>query len=92
MNKNMDAIREFINRRPVRLILAVICLVFFVQGIMRVQMAQTNTQLFRGGGEILLWGGWMLANILRAYDKVANKLNIAINTGLAMVLVSMFMK
>ena len=92
MNNNTGAFWQFINRRPVRLVLAVICLVFFVQGIFRVQMAETNTQLFRGGGEILLWGGWMLANILRAYDKVANKLNIAINTGLVMVIVSMFMK
>ena len=92
MNNNMEAFWAFINRRPVRLVLAAICLVFFVQGIFRVQMAETNTQLFRGGGEILLWGGWMLANILRAYDKVAKKLKIAINTGLAMVIISMFMK
>ena len=90
MNKNMAAFWEFINLKPVRLVLALICLAFLTQGIYRVQAAPSEAQLFRGCGEILLWGSWMLANILRAYGKVARKLNIAINTGLAMVLVSMF--
>ncbi|MDR0933770.1 MAG: hypothetical protein LBM56_01600 [Burkholderiaceae bacterium] len=88
----MEKFWAFVNTKPVRLVLAVICLAFLTQGIYRVQVAQTDMQLFRGGGEILLWGGWMLANILRAYGKVARKLSIAVNTGLVMVLVSMFMK
>ncbi len=92
MNKNMEAFWAFVNTKPIRLVLAVVCLGFLIQGLYRVQVAQTDTQLFRGGGEILLWGGWMLVNILRAYGKVARKLNIAVNTGLAMVLLSMFMK
>ena len=92
MNPNMQAFWEFVNKKPVRLVLALICLAFLTQGIYRVQVAETDTQLFRGGGEILLSGGWMLANILRAYGKVARKLNIAINVGLVMVLISMFMK
>lgn len=89
---NVEAFWAFVNRKPVRLALAAICVVFMMQGIYRVQVAQTDVEMFRGGGEIVLWGSWTLANILRAYGKVARKLNIAINTGLAMVIVSLFMK
>lgn len=92
MKNNMESFWAFINQKPVRLVLAVICLAFLTQGIYRVQVAQTDMELFRGGGEILLWGGWTLANILRAYGKVARKLNIAINVGLVMVIISLFMK
>ncbi|MCM1511726.1 MAG: hypothetical protein NC112_01195 [Oxalobacter formigenes] len=89
---NMEAFWAFVNKKPVRLALAAVCMVFMMEGIYRVQIAQTDTEMFRGAGEIVLWGSWTLANILRAYGHVARKLNIAINTGLAMVLVSLFMK
>lgn len=89
---NVEAFWAFVNKKPVRLALAVICVMFMMQGIYRVQVAQTDVEMFRGAGEIVLWGSWTLANILRAFGMVARKLNIAINTGLVMVLVSLFMK
>lgn len=89
---NMQAIMAFFNRRPVRVVLAIICAVFMVQGIYRVNTATNNVQMFRGGGEILLWGSWLLVNVLFLFGKVARKINIAINTGLVMIIISMFMK
>ena len=81
----------FFNRQSVRLALAAFCFGLFVQGVLHVNRAETNVALFRGGGEMLLWGGWTIANVLRAFGKFAPRLGIAVNTGIAMILVSWFM-
>ena len=81
----------FFNRRSVRLGLAALCFCLFVQGLIHINAAETNAMIFRAGGEVLLWFSWMLANILRAFGKVAPRLNIAVNTGIAMILVSWFL-
>ena len=88
----MEDFWNFVNRKEVRIALALVCLVFFAQGVYRVQIAQTNAEIFRGGGEMLLWCSWALVNILRAFEKHAPRLNITVYTGLAMIVASFFVK
>lgn len=87
----MDAFWQFVNKRNVRLALAGFCFLLAVQGIYRIYLAQTNVEMFRGAGELVLWFSWALVNYLRANGKVAPKLNIAVNVGIAMLIVSWFM-
>ena len=86
----MEDFWAFVNRKEVRIALALFCLVLFVHGIYRTQSAQTTGELFRGGGQMLLWCSWALVNILHVYEKVAPRLSITVNTGIAMIIVSFF--
>ena len=88
----MDAFWQFVNKRSVRLVLATLCMCLALEGGYRIYLAQTNADMFRGAGELVLWLSWALVNYLRADGKVAPKLNIAVNVGIAMVVVSWFMK
>ena len=86
----MEGFWEFVNRKEVRIGLAIFCLALFVKGIYRTMGAQTSGEIFRGLGEMLLWFSWALVNILRVYDKVAPRLNITVNTGIAMIIIRFF--
>lgn len=88
----MESFWAFVNRRSVRFALAAFCVTFMVQGIFHVFEAPDNRAVFRGAGEILLFGGWAVSNTLHAYGKFMPRIGIAINTGLAMIVVSWFMK
>ena len=87
----MDAFWQFFNKRSVRFTLAALCFLLALQGIYRIYRAQTNVEMFRGAGELMLRTSWALVNFLRAKGKVAPKLNITVNVGIAMILVSWFM-
>ena len=87
----MDAFWQFVNKRSVRLALAAFCFFLAVQGGYRIYLAQTNLDIFRGAGDLVLWLSWALVNYLRANGKVAPKLNIAVNVGIAMLVISWFM-
>ena len=86
----MDAFWEFVNKRSVRLVLAAFCFLLAVQGVYGIVIAQNRWDLFRGVGEIVLWGSWAMVNILRVKGKVMPKLNIAVNIGIVMLLISWF--
>lgn len=86
----MDAFWAFVNKRSVRLILAAFCILLAIQGIYGIVIAQNRWDLFRGAGEIVLWGSWAAVNLLRAYGRVMPKLNMAVNIGIVMLLISWF--
>lgn len=86
----MDAFWEFVNKRSVRLVLAAFCLLLAIQGVYGIVIARDKWDLFRGVGEIVLWGSWAMVNILRVRGKVMPKLNIAVNIGIVMLLISWF--
>lgn len=86
----MDAFWEFVNKRSVRLVLAAFCLLLAIQGAYGIFIAQNGWDLFRGAGEIVLWGSWGLVNLLRANGKVMPKLGLLVNIGIVMLLISWF--
>lgn len=87
----MDAFLQFINRRSVRLALAAFCFFLALQGIYRIYLAQTHVEVFRGAGELVLWFSWALVNYLRANGRVIPKLNLVVNAGIIMLVISWFM-
>lgn len=87
----MQAFWEFVNQKYVRFGLASFCLMLAIQGIFRLFMGVTNAEILRGGGEVLLWGGWTVINMLRPYGRTVPNINIVINTGLACIVGSWFM-
>ena len=86
----MDAFWEFVNKRSVRFVLAAFCFLLAIQGVYCIVIAQTHWDLFRGAGEIVLWGSWAIVNLLRANGRVMPRLNIAVNIGIVMLLISWF--
>lgn len=86
----MDAFWEFVNRKSVRLVLAAFCILLAIQGVYGIAIAQNKWDLFRGAGEIVLWGSWAIVNLLRAHGRVMPKLNIVVNIGIVMLLISWF--
>lgn len=86
----MDAFWEFVNKRSVRLVLAAFCFLLAIQGVYGIVIARDKWDFFRGAGEIVLWGAWALVNFLRANGKVMPRLNIVVNIGIVMLLISWF--
>ncbi len=86
----MGAFWEFVNRRSVRLFLAAFCIMLAIQGVYGIVIAQNGWGIFRGVGEIVLWGSWAIVNLLRANGRAMPKLNMAINIGIVMLLISWF--
>ena len=86
----MDAFWEFVNKRSVRFVLAAFCILLAIQGVYGIVIARNGWDLFRGAGEIVLWGAWGLVNLLRARGRVMPKLNIVVNIGIVRLLISWF--
>ncbi len=86
----MQAFWEFINQKYVRFALASFCLMLAIQGIFRLFTGATNPEIIRGGGEVLLWGGWTVINVLRPYGRTVPRINLVINTGLVFIIISWF--
>lgn len=88
----MQSFWEFINRKPVRIALAAFCLMLAIQGAYLLFTGTGGKSILRGGGEVLLWGGWATVNMLRPFGRTITGINIPINIGLAMIIISWFMK
>lgn len=86
----MDSFWNFINKKPVRLALAGVCFLLTLQGLARILFSQATPALLRGGGEVLLWGGWAAINAAHPYGRTIPNVNIAINIGFVMVILSWF--
>lgn len=88
----MQSFWEFINRKPVRMALAAFCLMLAIQGAYLLFAGTGGKAIVRGGGEVLLWGGWAVVNVLHPFGRTIAGIHLLINVGLAMVVVSWFMK
>ena len=88
----MQSFLAFINRPSVRMALAAFCLVLTIRGGYLLFTGMTGKDIVRGGGEVMLWGGWALVNALRPFGRTIPGINILINVGLVMVIISWFLK
>jgi hypothetical protein len=79
---------DYLQRKNVRFTLAAICAFFAAQGIYLLFAGESRSDILRGGGEILLWGGWAVVNALKPYERTVPGLHIAINVGLILIVSS----
>lgn len=87
-----QTLSEFLERKNVRYGLAVVCILFALQGFYLLFSGQSRADFLRGGGEILLWGAWAIVNILKTRGKTLPGLNAAMNIGLVLIVASWIFK
>jgi hypothetical protein len=76
-----DSLNQLLQQKKVRLWLAAVCLIFAVIGIHLLLTGTTRADWLRGGGNILIWGGFAASNLARAYQRSTAGLNIPLNIG-----------
>ena len=79
---------EFIERKNVRFTLAAICFYFAVAALYQLLTGESRADLLRGGGGLLLWGGWAVVNVLKPFGRIVPGINAAINIGLVLIVAS----
>lgn len=83
-----DSLNELLQQKKVRLLLAVICLLFAVFGIHLLLSGTERADWLRGGGNALIWGGFAASNLAKAYKRNISGLNIPINIGALLLIAS----
>jgi hypothetical protein len=76
-----DSINQLLQQKRVRLLLAAVCLIFAVIGLHLLLTGTNRADWLRGGGNILIWGGFAASNLARAYNRSTSGLNIPVNIG-----------
>lgn len=87
-----DSLNELLQQKKVRLLLAAACLIFAVIGVHLLLTGTSRADWLRGGGNILIWGGFALSNLAKAYSRSTSGLNIPINIGGLLLVSSWFVQ
>jgi hypothetical protein len=82
------SLAELLQQKNVRLSLAVICTYFAIAGAWQLATGSNAVDWLRGGGNLLVWGGFAVSNVLKAYGRTQPGLNTAINVGVLLVVAS----
>jgi hypothetical protein len=83
---------EFIQQKKVRFALAAVCAYFALSSLHQLLTGEGQADWLRGGGGLLLWGGWAVINALKPYGRSVPGINMAINIGLVLVVASWIFK
>lgn len=87
-----DSLKALLQQKKVRLLLAAISLIFAFIGIHLLLNGTDRSDWLRGGGNILIWGGFAVTNLARAYNRSTSGLNIPINIGGLLLVASWFVQ
>ena len=87
-----DSLKELLQQKKVRLLLAAVCLIFAVIGVQLLLTGTSRADWLRGGGNILIWGGFAATNLTKAYKRNQSGLNIPINIGGLLLVASWFVQ
>lgn len=79
---------ELLEQKKVRFLLAAVCGLFAMQSLYQLLGGTGQADWLRGGGGLLLWGGWAVVNALKPYGRSVQGINAAINIGLVLVVAS----
>lgn len=85
-----DSLKALLQQKKVRLLLAAISLIFALIGIHLLLTGVDRADWLRGGGNILIWGGFAATNLAKAYNRSTSGLNIPINIGGVLLVASWF--
>jgi hypothetical protein len=83
-----QSLPDFLAKKNVRFALAAICGFFAAGSLYQLLTGVSNADWLRGGGGLLLWGGWALINALHPFGKTVPGVKAAINVGLLLVVAS----
>lgn len=83
-----QSLDEILKNKKVRLFLAAICIYFAVIGAYQLLTGTDQVEWLRGGGNLLVWGGFAVSNIVKAYGRTQPGINIPINIGVVLVVAS----
>lgn len=86
------SLNEILQQKNVRLALAVICVYLAISGAYLLFNGTTKEEWLRGGGNLLVWGGFAVVNGLKAYGRTLAGINIPLNIGMLLVLASWFVR
>jgi hypothetical protein len=92
MSSPLQSFREFFNRKSVRLFLGFFCLTLATYSLMVLINQQSQNELLRGVAGLLLWTGWAAVNFTFAFKYPVKGLNLLINAGLLIFLISYLMR
>lgn len=85
-----SSLNELLQQKRVRLVLAVVSTWFALRGAHQLLDGVTEVDWLRGGGNLLVWGGFAVLNGLKAYGRELPGINIAINVGVVLVIAAWF--
>jgi hypothetical protein len=83
---------EFLQKKSTRLVLAALCVYLALAGAHQLFTGTEQADWLRGGGNLLLWGGFAVMNAFKAYGRDIKGINIPINIGLVLVVGSWIAK
>ncbi|MFC7288713.1 hypothetical protein ACFQPC_11745 [Herminiimonas glaciei] len=84
-SKSLD---ELLAQKKVRLALTVMCTYFAIMGAYQLFTGVNQVDWLRGGGNLLVWGGFAVSNAMKAYGRTQPGINIPINIGVVLVVAS----
>jgi hypothetical protein len=80
-----SSLNELLQQKRVRLVLAVVCTWFALRGAYQLLDGPTQVDWLRGGGNVLVWGGFAVLNGLKAFGRTLAGINIPINVGIVLI-------
>lgn len=83
-----QSLEEILKQKKVRLLLAAICSYFAITAAYQLLTGTEQADWLRGGGNLLVWGGFAVSNIVKAYGRTQPGINIPINIGIVLVIAS----
>lgn len=83
-----QSFQEILNRKSTRLFLTALCTYLAITGAYQLLTGTEEMDWLRGGGNLLVWGGFALLNGMKAYGRTPRGINIPINIGLVLVVAS----
>ncbi|WP_353156469.1 hypothetical protein [Herminiimonas fonticola] len=83
-----QSLEEILKKKNVRLFLAAVCVYLALAGAHQLLTGADQADWLRGGGNLLLWGGFAVSNAMQAYGRKQAGINIPINIGVVLVIAS----
>lgn len=83
-----QSFQEILNKKVTRLLLTALCTYLAVTGAHQLLTGTEDMDWLRGGGNLLVWGGFALLNVTKAYGRTLPGINIPINVGMVLVVAS----
>lgn len=83
-----QSFQEILNKKSARLFLTALCTYLAIAGAHQLATGTQSMDWLRGGGNLLVWGGFALSNGMKAYGRSLPGINIPINVGMVLVVAS----